>query len=263
MRIAHEAPLCIFDKVQEATDYDYALVHLYEENPEYLDKFTQAIEKGRHVILDNSVFELETAFDSDRFLYWINKTKPSEYIIPDVLEDSYSTLRNLGEWKALYEHRVTSGSKSIGVVQGRDYEDIVWCYQHMEPMVDKVAFSFDYSFMCPKSIDLMLRDYSFSLGRRILLQDLYRNNVINVMKPHHLLGCFLPQEFTAYKLYNWVDTIDTSSPVVAGINLEKYRDYGLDRKNKTKVIEYMNDKLTSDQEETIMYNIEKFRGFCV
>ena len=26
MKIAHEAPLSIFDKVQEVTDYDYALV---------------------------------------------------------------------------------------------------------------------------------------------------------------------------------------------------------------------------------------------
>jgi len=30
MRVAHEAPLCIFDVVQEQTDYDYALVHLFE-----------------------------------------------------------------------------------------------------------------------------------------------------------------------------------------------------------------------------------------
>ena len=35
MKIAHEAPLSIFDKVQAVTDYDYALVHLFEENEEY------------------------------------------------------------------------------------------------------------------------------------------------------------------------------------------------------------------------------------
>ena len=31
MKIAHEAPLSIFDRVQVLTDYDYALVHLFEE----------------------------------------------------------------------------------------------------------------------------------------------------------------------------------------------------------------------------------------
>ena len=35
MKIAHEAPLSIFDKVQAVTDYDYALVHLFEESEEY------------------------------------------------------------------------------------------------------------------------------------------------------------------------------------------------------------------------------------
>ena len=31
MKIAHEAPLSIFDEVSSLTDYDYALVHLFEE----------------------------------------------------------------------------------------------------------------------------------------------------------------------------------------------------------------------------------------
>ena len=38
MKIAHEAPLSIFDQVQELTDYDYALVHLFEENEDYYNK---------------------------------------------------------------------------------------------------------------------------------------------------------------------------------------------------------------------------------
>jgi len=264
MRIAHESPLCIFDEVQAATDYDYALVHLYEENPEYLAKFEKAIQDGRHVILDNSVFELETAFDSERFLYWINKTKPTEYIIPDVLEDSYSTIVKLGEWKTLYEGRVETGSKTIGVVQGRNYDDIVWCYDHMKDLVDKIAISFDYSFMCPDTItDPEQRCHAFMRGRGMLLKDMLKDGVIDISKPHHLLGAFLPQEFKFYREYDWIDTIDTSNPVVAGINNTRYHSvFGLNTKEKTKLIEYMNDELTSEQKEAIFYNIETFRGFC-
>ena len=39
IRIAHEAPMSIFDKVQKLTDYDYCLVHLMDELPEYKELF--------------------------------------------------------------------------------------------------------------------------------------------------------------------------------------------------------------------------------
>lgn len=262
IRVAHEAPVCIFDQVQEVTDYDYFLVHLFEENDVYWQKAKEAIGKGRHVILDNSVFELEEAFDSDRFLYWINRLSPSEYIIPDVLEDSYSTLQRLGEWKALYEPQVKTGSKTIGVVQGRDFDDIVWCYENLAPMVDKVAISFDYSFMCPeKNYTPQTRCEVFMRARQRLIKDLIKHNVIDTEKPHHLLGCFLPQEFVVYKEYSWVDTIDTSNPVVHGINGISYESYGLRDKVKTKLIDYMDEELTPEQIHTVMHNIKKFREF--
>ena len=262
MRVAHEAPLCIFDAVQQLTDYDYALVHLFEENLDYYNKFKEAVEKGRHVILDNSVFELEEAFDSDRFLYWINKLQPAEYIIPDVLEDSYSTIQRLGEWKTLYEAQITCNSKSIGVVQGHDFDDLVWCYQHVAPLVDKVAISFDYSFMCPeKNYTPPTRCEVFMRGRQRLIKDLLKQGVIDESKPHHLLGCFLPQEFIAYKEYDWVDTIDTSNPVVHGINGISYEPFGLRDKVKTKLIDYMDEELTAEQIHTIMNNIRKFKEF--
>ena len=35
IKIAHEAPIDLFDEVQRLTDYDYALVHLLEENGRY------------------------------------------------------------------------------------------------------------------------------------------------------------------------------------------------------------------------------------
>ena len=262
MRIAHEAPLCIFDQVQSVTDYDYALVHLFEENQQYLDKFIEAVQKGRHVILDNSVFELEEAFDSDRFLFWINKTAPTEYIIPDVLEDSAGTVHRLGEWMALYEPQVRTGSKTIGVVQGSDFDDIAWCYNVIAPKVDKVAISFDYSFLCPeKNYTPATRCEVFMRGRQKLLADLVKAGVIDQSKPHHLLGCFLPQEFIAYKDYKWVDTIDTSNPVVHGINGISYEPFGLREKVKTKVIDYMDEELTPEQIHAIMGNIRKFREF--
>ena len=56
IKIAHESPKSIFNLVQKYTDYDYALVHLFEEDKEYLQYFKDAVAKGREVILDNSIF---------------------------------------------------------------------------------------------------------------------------------------------------------------------------------------------------------------
>ena len=42
IKIAHESPKGIFKEVQKFTDYDYALVHLFEEDKEYWNQFKEA-----------------------------------------------------------------------------------------------------------------------------------------------------------------------------------------------------------------------------
>ena len=51
IKIAHEAPKLIFEEIQRFTDYDYALVHLFEEDEGYLKQFKEAASKGREIIL--------------------------------------------------------------------------------------------------------------------------------------------------------------------------------------------------------------------
>ena len=68
MQVAHEAPLKIMTQVSKMTDYDYGLVHLFEENEEYVDFFNTR-PKGRKMILDNSLYELGKSFDADKFFF--------------------------------------------------------------------------------------------------------------------------------------------------------------------------------------------------
>ena len=98
IKIAHESPKSIFEEVQKFTDYDYALVHLFEEDAEYLKQFERAVKRGREVILDNSIFELEEAFNADRFNDWVQYLRPTWYIVPDVLEDGYATIDKMEDW---------------------------------------------------------------------------------------------------------------------------------------------------------------------
>ena len=129
IKIAHEAPIDIFEEVQRFTDYDYALVHLLEQNSRYRDTFERASKKGREIILDNSIFELEEAFEADRFAQWVKRLKPTWYIIPDALENAEKTMQQAADW---YKNYSDVPGKSIGVVQGKTYREIKECYRAMD-----------------------------------------------------------------------------------------------------------------------------------
>ena len=120
IKIAHESPKSIFNEVQKYTDYDYALVHLFEEDKEYFNQFKEAIKNGREVILDNSIFELEEAFDADKFIHWVNELRAEWYIVPDALEDTKKTMSQMADWNLRYAD--VAYGKKIGVVQGKTYE---------------------------------------------------------------------------------------------------------------------------------------------
>lgn len=261
IKIAHESPKVIFDKVQKYTDYDYALVHLFEEDEEYLNKFMRAARSGREVILDNSIFELEEAFDANKFAYWVTKLRPTWYIIPDALENAERTMQQAADW---YKNYSNVPGKKIGVVQGKDYREIKECYKAMDEIanVDMIAISFDYSYY-EESVPHPNKYVSWMLGRVKLLGDLMRDKVINTKKPHHLLGCGLPQEFLYYKNsnYDWIYSLDTSNPVVHGIKGIKYSDEGLWDKESQKLFEMINYDVSEKQLNQVINNIQKFRWF--
>ena len=260
IKIAHESPKSIFQTIQRHTDYDYALVHLFEEDQEYLKLFKNAILKGREVILDNSIFELEEAFDADRFAYWINELRPTWYIVPDALEDAKKTMSQMAEWNLKYADKVHG--KKIGVVQGKTYEQIKACYEYMDKIaeVDMIAISFDYSYYT-ESFPHPNKYVSWMLGRVKLLGDLLKDGIINENKPHHLLGVGLPQEGLNYRYYPWIYSMDTSNPVVHGVKGIEYGETGLWDKESQKLFEMINQPEEGLDVSLILYNVHKFAYF--
>jgi len=259
IKIAHEAPIDIFDEVQRLTDYDYALVHLLEQNGRYRDTFERAVKKGREVILDNSIFELEEAFEADRFALWVERLKPTWYIVPDALENAEKTMQQMADWFKSYGN---SPGKSIGVVQGKTYQEIKDCYKAIDELspCDMIAISFDYSYYSD-SIPHPNKYVSWMLGRVKLLGDLERDGIINKDKPHHLLGCGLPQEFAFYKHadYKWLYSLDTSNPVVHGLKGIEYDREGLWSKESQKLHELIDVPIEEIDIDKVVNNIKKFR----
>lgn len=256
IKIYHEAPKSIFKEVQAITSGDYALVHLMEEDPEYLALFKQAKEDGREIILDNSIFELEEAFDAEKFAGWVLELKPDWYIVPDALEDAKKTVQQMTEWNNKYKNLP---GKKIGVVQGKTYEQIKTCYEYMDKIanVDMIAISFDYSYYI-QSFPHPNKLVSWAMGRVKLLGDLLRDGVINEEKKHHLLGCSIALEFSFYSEYKWIYSLDTSNPVVAAIKGTSYGEMGLWHKDSQKLFELINYPVEKIDLNKVQGNIHKF-----
>jgi HPt (histidine-containing phosphotransfer) domain-containing protein len=245
------------------TDYSYALVHLFEEDKEYLNLFKEAIEEGREVILDNSIFELEKAFDADRFAYWVNELQPTWYIVPDSLENSQQTIENMLDWNEKYASKVTG--KKIGVVQGKTYSEIVECYDFManHADIDMIAISFDYSYF-EQEIPHPNKYVSWMLGRVQLLGRMLRDGIIDTSMKHHLLGNSLPLEGKFYKNYDWIYSMDTSNPITHGIKGITYQpNFGLYTKVSQKLFTMINTQVTDKQKQDILLNIQEFRKYWV
>lgn len=264
IKIAHESPIAIFDDVQKVTDIDYALVHLFETHPVYFDKFKKAVENGREVILDNSIFELGKAFEPNTYRKWIRKLEPTWYIIPDVLEDAVATIESKDRW--FDELADFLPGKTIAVAQGATYFQFAYCYEELanDPRVDMIGISFDYSFFeswyPPNQWPVHTKYHSWSLGREELLHRLGKDGILNANKPHHLLGCGLPQEFIGYAdEFPWIYSVDTSNPVVHGLKNIHY-DFGmLNNKESVKLFELIDTEVSKEQYDVIMSNINSFR----
>lgn len=217
----HEAPKSLFHEVQKYTDGDYALVHLFETDKEYFELFRKALMYGRDVILDNSIFELGTSFNHDRYAYWINQLKPTWYIVPDVWKNGEATTQMFFEFFDAHP-RSTLHGKVVGVAQGHTFEEVAACYKSISPYCDMIAFNFDFSSYAFPNVGIPHR-LQMSLGRFEMLNDLLAENVIDTTKPHHLLGCGVPQEICWYpQHWNWVRSIDTCHPIMEGMRGYKY-----------------------------------------
>lgn len=259
IKVAHEAPINIIENVDKLTDYSYALVHLFETHPEYYRHFYNARHVyDRDVLLDNSIFELGTAFDATRYVYWIEQLQPNFYVLPDVLEDGYNTIENFARFHGEYKH--LPGMK-IGTVQGKTYDELVNCYKFMSENADMIAISFDLSYYQITGIGSTHLQRQMN-GRIKFVEDLMNNGAWNHYKPHHLLGCSLAKEFNWYATRgpSNIYSCDTSNPVVAGIKGLKYNSqFGLEVKPSQKLIEFIDHKVGSDEWDIIEYNINSFK----
>ena len=89
---------------------------------------------------------------------------------------------------------------------------------------------------------------------------MYKSKLIGNSDRVHLLGCALPQEFSYYADFPFIESIDTSNPVIHGLEGVKYNSLGLLTKSSTK-IDQINQPINTEVLYNINHNLIRFKKF--
>jgi hypothetical protein len=256
IKISHEVPFCLLEKSREFNSYDYMLPHLMDQNEEYRNFFYKSKEMGRYIVMDNSLHELGEAYNTERLLHWINEIKPDEFIVPDVWESYPESTRNAKLWSQI---ELPDGVMKVAVVQAKSTHEAILCTQIYKDLgYKKIAYSYGASYyneVCPHSNV----DFGKAIGRFMVISQLYKENILTKFERVHLLGTASPIEFGLYKNIECIESIDTSNPIMAGIERREYNLIGLDSKPKANMNDFQDKPLMWEQIDDILHNVKMFK----
>jgi hypothetical protein len=254
--ISHEVPFCLLEKSREFNNFDYMLPHLMDENEEYRNFFYESKKMGRYIVMDNSLHELGEAYNTARLLLWIDEIKPDEFIVPDVWEDYAASIRNAKQWAKV---ELPEGVTKVAVVQAKSIYEAGLCVQAYRDFgYKKIAFSYGaeyYHEVCPHPN----KDLGKAIGRYMVISQLYNTKTLLPNDRVHLLGTASPIEFGMYKNMPFIESIDTSNPIMAAIDAMVYTKMGLDRKPMANMNNFQDIDIDEINLGSINYNVEMFR----
>jgi hypothetical protein len=254
MKISHEVPICLLEDSLDFNDYQYCLPHLLDQDEDYKNFFYKVKREGVYIIMDNSLHELGHAYDRSRLIHWINELKPNEFIVPDVWQETNASIVSAREWINI---ELPKEVTKVAVVQSQNILDAVVCYQTYKDLgYKKIAFSYGAEYYLDHS-NHPNQNLAKALGRIEVVSRMFSIGLIQPNDRVHLLGCQVPQEFSWYKGMDFIETIDTSNPIMATLDGIKYGHNGLIEKPKSN----MNDNFyTTDLDYNLLdWNLRMFR----
>lgn len=256
--ISHESPLCLLEKSREYNDYQYILPYFYKRYPEYKE-FMDNYEGM--TICDNGLFEGET-YTIQEQLDLINETKCNTYIVQDEWNDSILTLKHAKYWMNLSKtSSILKDVNLMAVIQGTKFGEMSVLYNQLVDL-GYTHFAFNHSSIAYQNQIMNGGEiHKAMIGRRFLIHNLFERNIIKKNHYIHLLGASNIDEFSYYNVYlpGVVNSIDTSNPVIKGIELEGYNEINKKIKSSSKMEIYFDKELDINQKNCILDNINKFK----
>lgn len=219
IKISHETPLCLLKESLNFNSYQYSLPHLLESNEEYRNHFIKCKELGIEIYLDNSLHELGSAMSDDILLKWIEILEPSNFFIPDVWENFNQSIINAKKWSNI---DLPKNVTKVPVIQANLLHEANISYNIYRDLgYEKIAFTYGSSYY-NKIFNHPNKSLNSALGRVSVINSLYNNKIIQNSHRVHLLGTFSPFEFALLKDYKFIESIDTSNPIMAAIEGTQY-----------------------------------------
>ena len=258
-KVSHELPINMLDKSFEINDYEYCLPHLLDQSEIYRKHFEYAKEAGSYIIMDNSLHELGEAYDTKRLFHWIERLEPNEFIVPDVWQDKVHTLVNAKRWS---KTELPEGVTKVAVVQAKSFGEAMECYDilHYHHGYQKIAFSYGADWYAEEMFPHPNPLVGKMMGRIMTISKMYKNKTITDSHRVHLLGCALPQEFGYYADFPFIESVDTSNPIIHGLQGVQYNSLGLLTKSSTK-IDQIEEEVTTERLYDINHNLIRFKKF--
>ncbi len=250
MKISHEIPKQLFPYHDLISDYPYVLGHLMNQDKEYHEFYKEKVKNSSYSILDNSAFELGKSIDHKELFDLADYLKPKVLVLPDTLHDQQATLDASIEFYRNYKLQLNvMGINCMGVVQGNSFSELEECItQYVNLGIPYIAIPYH----CIKDADL-------HNVRAIFFKAIVgRINQCFI----HFLGIENPSELLLYtrEEKSKISSIDTSSPILCGIENIKYTEYGFkENKPKVKLADSLDIILKDRQIEMICKNVELFK----
>jgi hypothetical protein len=144
-------------------------------------------------------------------------------------------------------------------VQAKSIHEAYLCVQAYKDLgYKKIAFSYGaqyYHDLAPHPD----KDFGKAIGRYMVLSQMYEDKLLLPTDRIHLLGTASPIEFGLYKNIKCIESIDTSNPIMAGIEKRMYHHLGISPKPVANMNKYQDVSEEFIETELIEYNVRKFR----
>lgn len=254
--ISHEIPHSLAEAEARGeykiNDYLFVLLHRYIEDARYRD-IVDSYQGFK--IMDNSCFELGAALSNELIAEYVEIVNPDVFVLPDTLGDKNETISRTLDFASAYPEMV---SRAMAVIQGDTPEEFAGCYKSFVEELSNIAmigipFCYNWSFKANHT------PVQHAVERVKLLEYLEKTGTIVKSIKHHLLGTWFASEFTFYKDYDWIYSIDTSNPIAAGIEGNRYP---ITHKPRPRFDEFVDLELQELNIDYIIYNVNTFREYC-
>ena len=247
MKVSHEVPRCLLTAQEEFNDYLYCLPHLLDEDDDYRDFFIAAGINNDYIIMDNSLHELGEAYNSDRLRHWIDVIRPDEFIVPDAWMDKDKTCMLAKHW---LQYTYPDETTPIAVIQGKSRSEAIICAHLLQDLgYKKLCVSYGADWYGETDLEK-------AMGRIDFVKYLHKNHPTLKL---HLLGCAVPQEFGWYEDASYIESIDTSNPIMAALDGTSYTEQGLTTKPKANMNDNYDMFFDELDYDLILHNTKMFR----